>query len=84
VSISDGNTTVEFDQSNALDGNAAAGPFSVALGLDPSMIDIVCAECGHQAPFAEERGDHARRHVAESVRVGVLAVADIRRIVMPN
>jgi hypothetical protein len=55
VSISDGNTMVEFDQSNALDGSAAAGAFSVALGVDASMIDIVCAECGHQAPFAEER-----------------------------
>src|SRR3954449_5789881 len=55
VSISDGNTMVEFDQSNALDGSAAAGAFSVALGVDASMIDIVCAECGYQAPFAEER-----------------------------
>jgi hypothetical protein len=46
---------VELDQSNALDGSAAAGAFSVALGVDASMIDIVCAECGYQAPFAEER-----------------------------
>jgi hypothetical protein len=55
VSISDGNAKVDLDQSNALDGNAAAGAFSVALGVDPSMIDIVCAGCGYRAPFAEER-----------------------------
>jgi hypothetical protein len=55
VSISDENTKVDLDQSNALDGNAAAGAFSVALGVDASMIDIVCAGCGYQAPFAEER-----------------------------
>jgi hypothetical protein len=55
VSSSDGNATVDLDQSNALDGNAAAGAFSVALGVDPSMIDIVCAGCGCRAPFAEER-----------------------------
>jgi hypothetical protein len=55
VSVSDGNATVDLDQSNALDGNAAAGAFSVALGVDPSMIDIVCAGCGYRAPFAEER-----------------------------
>jgi Family of unknown function (DUF6510) len=55
VSTSDGNTMVELDQSNALDGSAAAGAFSVALGVDASMIDIVCAECGYQAPFAEQR-----------------------------
>jgi hypothetical protein len=87
-------------------GSAAAGAFSVALGVDASVIDIVCGECGYRAPFAEERaylgrsgnhsvlptlcqrhrppGDDARRHVAEFVRVGVLAVADIRRIVTPN
>jgi hypothetical protein len=55
VSISDGNTMVELDQSGALDGSAAAGAFSAALGVDPSMINIICAECGYQAPFAEER-----------------------------
>ena len=55
MSISDGNTVVELDQSNALDGSAAVGAFSVVLGVDASMIDIVCAECGYQAPFAEER-----------------------------
>jgi hypothetical protein len=55
VSVSDGNATVDLDQSNALDGNAAAGAFSVALGVDPSMIDIVCAGCGYRASFAEER-----------------------------
>jgi hypothetical protein len=55
VSISDENAKVDLEQSNALDGNAAAGAFSVALGVDASMIDIVCAECGHRAPFAEER-----------------------------
>jgi hypothetical protein len=55
VSVSDGNAKVDLDQSNALDGNAAAGAFSVALGVDPSMIDIVCAGCGYRAPFAEER-----------------------------
>jgi hypothetical protein len=55
VNISDGNAKVDLDQSNALDGNAAAGAFSVALGVDPSMIDIVCAGCGYRAPFAEER-----------------------------
>jgi hypothetical protein len=46
---------VELDQSSALDGNAAAGAFSSVLGVDASMFDIVCAACGHQAPFAEER-----------------------------
>ena len=55
MSTGDGNTTVELDQSAALDGNAAAGEFSYALGVDASMIYIVCAQCGHQAPFAEER-----------------------------
>ena len=55
MTINDGNTMVELDQSNALDGSAAAGAFSVALGVDASMIDIVCAECGYQAAFAEER-----------------------------
>lgn len=55
MSISDGNAKVGLDQSNALDGNAAAGAFSVALGVDASMIDIVCAGCGQGAPFAEER-----------------------------
>ena len=55
MSISARNAMVELDQSNALDGSAAAGAFSVALGVDASMIDIVCAECGYQAPFAEER-----------------------------
>src|SRR3954451_15341465 len=55
VSMSNGNTTVELDQSAALDGSAAAGAFSVALGVDASMIDVVCAECGDRAPFAEER-----------------------------
>jgi hypothetical protein len=55
VSISDGNTMAELDRSNALDGSAAAGAFSDALGVDASMIDIVCAACGHRAPFAEER-----------------------------
>jgi hypothetical protein len=54
VSNSDG-TTVELDQSDALDGNAAAGAFSAALGVDPSMINVVCANCGYRAPFAEER-----------------------------
>jgi hypothetical protein len=55
VSFSDDNTIVELDQSNALDGSAAAGAFSAALGVDASVIDIVCAECGDQAPFAEQR-----------------------------
>jgi hypothetical protein len=55
VSTCDDNSAVELDQSAALDGNAAAGAFSAALGMDASMIDIVCAECGCQAPFAEER-----------------------------
>jgi Family of unknown function (DUF6510) len=55
VSISDGDTTVELDQSDALDGSAAAGAFSAALCVDASMIEIVCAQCGYQAPFAEER-----------------------------
>ena len=55
MSISDDNVEVDLDQSKALDGNAAAGAFSVALGVDASMIDIVCAGCGDRAPFAEER-----------------------------
>ena len=55
MSISDDNVKVDLDQSKALDGNAAAGAFSVALGVDASMIDIVCAGCGYRAPFAEER-----------------------------
>jgi hypothetical protein len=54
MSNSDG-TTVELDQSDALDGNAAAGAFSAALGVDVSMITVVCAHCGHRAAFAEER-----------------------------
>jgi len=55
VTPSNGTTMVELDQSDALDGNAAAGAFSAALGVDASMIDIVCAGCGYRAPFAEER-----------------------------
>jgi hypothetical protein len=55
VSFSDDNTMVELDQSRALDGSAAAGAFSAAIGLDPSMVTIVCDGCGHEAPFAEER-----------------------------
>jgi hypothetical protein len=55
VSFIDNATSVQLDQSDALDGSAAAGAFSSALGVDPSMIDITCAGCGHQAPFAEER-----------------------------
>ncbi len=55
MSISDENAKVDLDQSNALDGNAAAGAFSAALGVDASMIDIVCAGCGYRARFAEER-----------------------------
>jgi hypothetical protein len=54
VDISDENAMVEFDESNGLDGSAAAGAFSSALGRDASMISIVCAECGYRAPFAEE------------------------------
>jgi hypothetical protein len=53
--IDRGNSVVELDQTSALDGSAAAGAFSAALGVDASMIDIVCAECGYQAPLAEER-----------------------------
>lgn len=55
MSTSDENAKVDLDQSNALDGNAAAGAFSVVFGVDASMIDIVCAGCGDRAPFAEER-----------------------------
>jgi hypothetical protein len=55
MNISDRDVDVEFDQSNALDGNAAAGAFSAALGVDAAMIDIVCATCGYRAPLAEER-----------------------------
>jgi hypothetical protein len=55
MTISDGGVEVYLDQSKALDGNAAAGAFSVALGVDASMIDIVCAGCGDRALFAEER-----------------------------
>ena len=55
MSNGDGTIIVELDQSNAHDGSAAAGAFSDALGVDASMIDIVCAECGYQASFAEER-----------------------------
>ncbi len=55
MSISDGSSNVDLDQSKSLDGNAAAGAFSAALGVDASMIDIVCAGCGDRAPFAEER-----------------------------
>jgi hypothetical protein len=55
MSVSDDNVTVDLDQSGALDGNAAAGAFSVVLGVDASLIDIVCAGCGYRAPFAEQR-----------------------------
>ena len=53
--VSDGDVDVYLDQSKALDGNAAAGAFSAVLGVDASMIDIVCAGCGERALFAEER-----------------------------
>lgn len=55
MSFGDDDTMVQLDQSDALDGSAAAGAFSSAIGVDASMINIVCAECGYQAPFAEER-----------------------------
>lgn len=55
MNFSDDNAPVELDQSDALDGSAAAGAFGSAVGVDASMINIVCAECLHQAPFAEER-----------------------------
>jgi hypothetical protein len=55
VSSSDDATMMVLDQSDALDGSAAAGAFSSAIGLDASMVTIVCDGCGYQAPFAEER-----------------------------
>jgi hypothetical protein len=55
VSIDDNTDMAATDQSNALDGSAAAGAFSAALRSDASMIDIVCAHCGYSAPLAEER-----------------------------
>ena len=55
VRISDRSAMVELDQSDALSGRAAAGAFSVALGMDASVIDIVCAECGYRARRTEHR-----------------------------
>ena len=55
MTISDDDTAVVLDQSEALDGSAAAGAFSAALGVDAATIEIVCAGCGYQAPLAEER-----------------------------
>ncbi len=55
MSIDDNTDMAATDQSNALDGSAAAGAFSAALRSDASMIDVVCAHCGHSAPLAEER-----------------------------
>jgi hypothetical protein len=55
VSVDDNTQTAAADQSGALDGSAAAGAFSVALGCDASEVDIVCAHCGHTSPLAEER-----------------------------
>ena len=55
MSVNDNTDMFATDQSDALDGSAAAGAFSVALGSDASMIQIVCAHCGYSSPLAEER-----------------------------
>ena len=55
MSVNDNIETAATDQSDALDGSAAAGAFSLALGVDASMIDIVCGHCGYDSPLAEER-----------------------------
>ena len=55
MSIDDNTDMAATDQSKVLDGSAAAGAFSAALGSDASMIDIVCDHCGHTAPLAEAR-----------------------------
>jgi hypothetical protein len=55
VNVDDNIEMVATDRSDARDGSAAAGAFSLALGVDASMIDIVCAHCGYNSRLAEER-----------------------------
>ena len=55
MNVNDNTDMFATDQSGALDGSAAAGAFSVALGSDASMIDIICAHCGYNSTLAEER-----------------------------
>jgi hypothetical protein len=40
---------------NALDGNAAAGPFVDVFGVDVSAVTVTCAGCHAAAAFAEQR-----------------------------
>jgi len=39
----------------ALDGNAAAGPFTDVFGGDVSMATVTCGGCAASATFAEQR-----------------------------
>ena len=38
-----------------VDGNAIVGALSLAMGTDVAGATGVCAECGHDHPFAEAR-----------------------------
>jgi hypothetical protein len=46
---------VSYDGSRALDGNAAAGAFSAALGRDVDTADITCGACADRSPFTQKR-----------------------------
>jgi hypothetical protein len=46
---------VSFDHSRELDGNAAAGAFSDALGRHVENADIICATCADRSLFAQKR-----------------------------
>lgn len=48
-----------------IDGNAAAGMFAEALGIDITTATLTCATCGNDAPFAESHlYDHAPGMIA--------------------
>ena len=40
--------------SNVLDGNAAAGAFAEVFGADVTTVIVTCAGCHASAPFAEQ------------------------------
>lgn len=42
-----------MDQQHRVDGNAAAGAFGEALGLDVTIVTVTCAGCGQTGKFAE-------------------------------
>jgi NAD-dependent SIR2 family protein deacetylase len=48
-------TETSTTTTGTLDGNAAAGAFAEVFGLDISLAELTCIECGTQATFAEQQ-----------------------------